>query len=604
MNTERIGLLAWSRTSAIVGGIVWLVSLGVSLRGGGERRAIEALFLLAVLVVTPLALQLVATPDRTGRYSRPYRAAVIVQPLGAALAVGSFLLPAGVLAAIVAAGWALVTGLVGLFGLVRLLPRGLMPADEACIDAGLLYLPIGGIWLILSRLGTKPFGFQEPIVLLTAVHFHYSGFAAPVLTGLAGRKLAESPPSWRTAFSLVAAGVIVGPALVAAGITLSPLLEVIAAVILAAGLLGLAHLNIFIVARAITLRLARGLLVVSSLSVVLGMLLALLYALGQAGGVPAVTIPQMVLVHGTVNALGFVLTGLLAWAMIRPQSHLPPPGIPFSLLRSRGRVGPDFFHRLGVVTHLRAPPLGLVDDLAEYQRPDFDPHGVHPSIRAFYEQTSHYSLLVRPAWQLRFRSTARLFKHFSSWVGQMNLPLSAERREELIDSQIVPIDDSHDGRTNVRGWIRTYTRTGEAVYVAAYANHSMSAQTYMNIAFPLPGGNLTSILRLELLETGRGLNGVLLTTLPGPNGRGDEGVYFANPLLPIRLPLNETIRVRPAAPPGLPSGSAEGTWAVAPIIARHDMWLFGIKFLTLDYAIFFQEGSDAADGLHPPNRTA
>lgn len=599
MNGSRTRLMKWSRASGVLGGTVWLGLLGVWLAARDEGRTIEGLLLLAVLILVPLALRLVATPSRTGRHPLSYRAAVLLQPVAAALAIGSFFSPPGVWAAVLATPWALVTGLLGLFGLVRLLLQGIVQADEACIDVGLLYLPVGGFWLVLSRLGATPLGFQEPIVLLTAVHFHYAGFAAPILTGMAGRKLAVGRPAPQAAFSLVASGVIAAPLLVALGIVFSPPLEVMAAALLAASLVALASVNIFVLVRVIPQRLARGLLVVSSASVVLGMLFACLYAVGQARGAPAITVPQMILIHGLVNALGFVLGGLLAWTIVRPQSHLPPPGIPFSTLTSRGRVGPDFFHRTTTVTPTSTSPPGLVDNLAEYRRPDFDPDRIHPDIRSFYEQTSHYGLLVRPEWQPGFRRAARLFKRFSSWVGQMNLPVSAERREDLIDSQILLVDDARDGRTNVRAWVRTYTRTGEAVYVAAYANHSMAGQRYMNIAFPLPGGNLTSILRLECLEAGAGAAGLLLTTLPMPGGKGDEGVYFANRVLPVRLPLNETIRVWPAGQSRVPPDGGASEQAAPTIVARHDMWLFGIKFLTLDYAIFLREGANAAVGLHP-----
>ena len=44
----------------------------------------------------------------------------------------------------------------------------------------------------------------------------------------------------------------------------------------------------------------------------------------------------------------------------------------------------------------------------------------------------------------------------------------------------MPLDDRKDGRSNVRAWVRTYIGSGNAVYVAAYANHSDGKKTYMN----------------------------------------------------------------------------------------------------------------------------
>jgi len=105
----------------------------------------------------------------------------------------------------------------------------------------------------------------------------------------------------------------------------------------------------------------------------------------------------------------------------------------------------------------------------------------------------------------------------------------------------------------------------------------------MNIAFPLPRGNLASILRLEALPGGNGAwNGVLLSTL----GSGDEGVYFANRVLPVRLPLNETIRVWTPGMAGIPVAMERPPNTPVTVVARHDLWLFGMQYLTLDYYIF------------------
>jgi len=103
----------------------------------------------------------------------------------------------------------------------------------------------------------------------------------------------------------------------------------------------------------------------------------------------------------------------------------------------------------------------------------------------------------------------------------------------------------------------------------------------MNIAFPLPGGNLASILRPE----NHGNDGIVLTSHAHPIRPGQEGVYFASALLPIRLPINETIFVWNAdgsdAPKDLMSRCGPTTGAVA----RHKVWLVGVHILTLDYAI-------------------
>jgi len=114
------------------------------------------------------------------------------------------------------------------------------------------------------------------------------------------------------------------------------------------------------------------------------------------------------------------------------------------------------------------------------------------------------------------------------------------------------------------------------VYAAAYAVHRYLGVPYMNIAFPLLGGHMTSVLRMNPLGTG-----LSLTTLPIPHHGGDQGVYFVWRGLTLRLPFNETIDVYDASHPSVPKFPGEDPNTA--VFARHDMWLWGIRFLTLHY---------------------
>lgn len=583
MSVSRIDLMKWNTISLLGGTFIWGL-LTFYLFDATLTSHLNLLLLFAILLMTPLVLGVIITPDRYGNHSSIYRIVVISQPFAAGLAIISFIMPTGILASLPALGWLLFTGLIALFGLVRLLPRGRSRIDEVCIDFGLLYLPIGGLWLVLSRAGFNPLGFGHLIVLLTAIHFHYISLTALVMAGLIGRRLSQTYGfAWRI-YSLMARCLIVSPILVAIGITFSLTLEVLGAVLLAMSIITLTGLNLLlIIPKTRHSFFVKTLHLISSSTILLTMTLAALYALGRFTSFWTVTIPYMVQIHGLGNALGFGLCGLLAYRWSFPKSALPAPGIPFSKLSSRGRIGPHFFHHLGAVELNRNGPTGLVDSLDEYHRPDFATDQAPPSIRAFYETTNQFSLFVHPDWKPIFRLPAQIYKYFSAKLEQMNLPLHSESKEDLIESYIFPINDDLDGRTNVRAWVRVYNRTGKAVYVAAYANHSDNKQTYMNIAFPLPFGNLTSILHLESLNSPEGHKGIVLTSLSSSDWVGDEGVYFVNKLLPIRIPINETIRVWVGD--GLEPNSPSFLTLPSHIQARHDMWLFGIQFLTLHYFI-------------------
>lgn len=581
----------WAQRSAIAGALVWL---GILLLSNSSEpfdlRIIRAIFLLAVLVIVPLGLSLVATPDRSGRDAFSYRLTLLAQPFGAALALCSYLFEQGWTAALLASAWLSVTICVSVFGIIRFLPRGFVRAEEVAIDAGLIYLSVGGVWFILSRYGLQPLGFGDTIVLLTAIHFHYAGFAAPLLAGLAGRTLKDTDRGARRLLRIISIALIAGMPLVAAGITFSLALALAGAFVMASGLLLLAALvAVRVVPRLRAQHGAQLLLLISSASSVFAMILACVYAYSIVARRLLINIPQMAMYHGVANALGFSLCGLIAWSLIRPAAQSSVPGVPFSKLSGKGFVGPDYFQQLDAISSSKAQPHGLVDDLEVYRRADFDPDLIHADVRAFYERTDRYGLLVRPRWSHGFRLGGKIAQVIGGLVGQMRLPVDAERRDDRIVTRIWPIKDSIDGREGVRAWVRTYEGTKSAMYVAAYATHTARGNTYMNIAFPYPRGNVSSILHMSCLgEEQTAERGVVLSTLTRAHAGGDQGVYFVNRLLPVRLPLNETITVWAAAKRDAPFDVAFTTENVR-VLARHEMWLCGLKFLELDYEIFPRE---------------
>jgi hypothetical protein len=202
-----------------------------------------------------------------------------------------------------------------LHGFTRALGAG-RRIEELCIAVGFIYLAVGGGWLVLWRSGIAVMDFGEHVPLLTAIHFHYAGFASPILVGFIGRELRAANsrlwPSYVSAASLV----VVGPALVALGIAGIRAIEAPAAAVLAAGTATVAFLSLAAVLRRVRGAPARVLLAVSSAAAILGMTLAFLYAVGNPLGISAIGLEDMVRWHGSVNALGYVFCGLLAWNLV------------------------------------------------------------------------------------------------------------------------------------------------------------------------------------------------------------------------------------------------------------------------------------------------
>ena len=196
---------------------------------------------LGASAVAPLGIAASASEE----YALPRLRAVATGflSLAAPIALASFLFPRGPLPAALALAWVLATIVSAVWALARVLRRGLSPIEELAIDAGPLYLPIGALWLVAARGAYEPLGFREPVVTFTANHFHFAGFAAPVVAGLMGRAIglrrhpgrpAEdmAGPRWRMLASVSIGVVIAGVPLVALGIRFSRALETPAAVLL------------------------------------------------------------------------------------------------------------------------------------------------------------------------------------------------------------------------------------------------------------------------------------------------------------------------------------------------------------------------------------
>lgn len=299
-----------------MGGAAWLVLLPFSLSDSSEGDLIQRILLLGVLVIVPLGLALIAALAE--QRSALLRLAQASHPFGAVAVIASGFLTPGFAAAGLAALWILTTGLIGLEGLVSLVRsrrvRGPAVANLSVL-AAMMFLPVGSVWLLMSRLGIQPLGFGDTIVILTAVHFHFAGFAAPLLTGLTGYHL-QTRAKLNALYVLAVVCVIAGTPLVAAGITASPVLALVGALVISLGLHCLALLNLVWIVPTIAAPLPRILLIVSSLAVVPAMILAGLYAYSIVFQKLIVDIPQMAMTHGIINAFGFALCGLVAWALI------------------------------------------------------------------------------------------------------------------------------------------------------------------------------------------------------------------------------------------------------------------------------------------------
>jgi hypothetical protein len=253
--------------------------------------------------------------------------------------------------------------------------------------------------------------------------------------------------------------------------------------------------------------------------------------------------------------------------------------VPFSPVTGGSRVGAEFVARRGLAADERSP-VGEMDDMAEFARPDFDPERVASDVRRFYERTSEYEMLFRARWHRPFRTGARLAAPVMSYVRQLNLPGPSDEDWHRLGSEFVALDPELDPRDGARAWIRT-NEAGEAVFVALYASHERDGKRFVNIAAPLPGGNLSTVLRIGHLGAGDE-TGVELTT----RASGDPGLYWVTPPVGFALPADQRFRVWPTdRPVSAPAALDDPTGGDAVALATHEMWLCGAQFLSVEYAV-------------------
>jgi len=267
---------------------------------------LTGLLWLAVLVLVPEAITL----GERLIGERPLHRTLSGWPAlvaGIALAAACSL-SAGMWAGLLAAPWLAIVLIWAAFAAHRLarFPRQSLIASG--LDVALLLMLVGAAWVVIGRCGWS-FGFDPEIVRLTGIHFHYAGFLLPTLAAAAAWH--RPRPSTR----LILPVMLLGFGLVAIGITFSPPVEVVGAAAMVAGCVALA-----VVQMRAGLATRRpdvfSLLAVSSASLVSGMTLASVYALGEYLGHRWIDIPTMIATHGLANAVGFAGCGLAGWSSL------------------------------------------------------------------------------------------------------------------------------------------------------------------------------------------------------------------------------------------------------------------------------------------------
>ncbi|MDM5188070.1 YndJ family protein [Bacillus sp. DX4.1] len=511
---------------------------------------VESIILLSILLFIPMSFCIVDKHKRDGSILPLHRFVSLLYPVAAISAMLAFVTNQFFFAII----WFIYIGIVALFGVSRLLERGWRPLEETAIDSGFIYLFLGGFWFLASVANIPIMQFSSDIVLLTAAHFHYSAFLLPLSAGLLGRKQQKK----NKLYVVITFIIVISPMTVALGITYSRAFEFFAVLIY---LISLYAYGVFAWKTQFTFRSAKILLIISSSTLMITIFFSLLYSYGNFRQVMTITIAQMVWIHGVVNGIGVALPAFVGWMIEKNAPVYIHYGKPMSHIKGKRKVGENVLLQNDLVE--KREYTGLVNKMTDFHGKQLDARNVLPRIVDFYEHTKNYELKANIHWARWFQPFAFLYEKISRRVQQIHL--GTGNQWETMHGNIVAIKDDKDGRKDVRAWVRK-NEQDETIFVALYSQHEHNGETYMNIALPLPYSNMTGILKLCNHN-----KDLIITSRLRKNARGDEGIYLHSRFFTIRLPLSETFTIKE---------KDERT-----LTAHHQMWIFGVEFLEIDYEI-------------------
>ncbi|MEC2332458.1 YndJ family protein [Bacillus subtilis] len=510
----------------------------------------EALVLLSILFFVPGIFPFVfrQSPVRAAQFMeygliQCYPAAAFFAVLALVTEVGGFALI-----------WWMYTVFNALYAILRLWETKIHRIEETSVLFGLIYLAGGGFWFFAYAAHLQIMQFGPLIILLTAVHFHYSAFLIPIFNGLLGRTIRKH----RMLYSWITWVILLSPLLIALGITYSKTLDVIAVSIYMAAI----YLHAFLVFTA-AFRTKTGTFLIRLSSAVLMITIAfsMIYSFGVFRQEVTLTINQMIWIHGFVNAFGVILPALIGWRIEDAKPFDADSVKTFSRIYGKRKIGEEFLASIQAENNARYS--GLVDDMGSLRSKDFSPEKLEELILSFYEQTIEYNIKAKVTWSTWFRPLAIIYEWFSRRIGQIHLSTNPDWYRMY--SKIRGVHSKKDGRERVRAWIRTNEKN-ETIFTALYSVYHSNGEGYMNISLPLPFSSMTGILKPYHHQ-----EKLVLTSRRRKSRAGDEGIYLQTRAGTCPLPLSETFLIEAAHDNKL--------------TAVHHMWLFGIKFLTVHYSI-------------------
>ncbi len=347
-----------------IGVLVWIVTATLTATHAVPLGIIESLLLFGPLVIVPIGLTMAApgpAPAPTASPAAPARRSAIGSratlsgPLAVVLAAAllplAFAIAPGVVSTSLTLPWLATTSLLAVLAarrwwrrpssapsVARRSPRvGSVAAARSARGAravaaiSWVWLPAAALGITASRASRTVFSIPPELIELAGVHFTFAGFAA---SAIAARVLGATAatrdvhPGRDRAARVAALATVGGCATVGIGHATVRAIELVGSSAMTIGVVLVGVVAWIVSADPAVARTSRILLRASALSVLGSMGFALAYAWALTTGADHLPYETIALVHGSLNAFGFALCGLLGWrglAMAPRRLAAPPP---------------------------------------------------------------------------------------------------------------------------------------------------------------------------------------------------------------------------------------------------------------------------------------
>jgi hypothetical protein len=257
-----------------------------------------------------------------------------------------------------------------------------------------------------------------------------------------------------------------------------------------------------------------------------------------------------------------------------------PEDVPFVVpLASQTRyVGTGYVRSLAQVLggtyHPDVEDIGIVASLDELAGPSFDPAGIDPLVREFYEHTTRFALDIVPEWRLWVRPGYLLYRTLLARpLGQASVPMSQREAQHGVRSRI---DTITGPQGTIRGWIRSFADTGEPIYVGIYTTYRHQGRGYVSVGFPLPQASFTATLAPSARPGAGNGPGNRQGLILDSRSELDQPGHYLTYIDPQTAELT-TAGVRGFAE------RLEVYVSDGELRAEHAFWVFGFPFLVLHY---------------------